>query len=164
MVRPQSLCVARLVAKPPSNMLSVSQGRLSCGNFTCCHSETEVADQTCYVSRGQYHGGRRPSSDDSFHSPTVIPPSALDKPSIMTRYYRRQTTRWGVTARSPTVVTLHDTGFVECRWWNVGWTVKTRHLTVVGLHDTGPWSKYTDTRPSSPSTDPRAPGVRQRSR
>ena len=29
---------------------------------------------------GRYHGGRRPSSDDSLHSPTVIPPSALDKP------------------------------------------------------------------------------------
>ena len=34
-------------------------------------------------------------------------------------------TRWGVTARSPTMVTLHDTRFVECRWWNDGWTVKT---------------------------------------
>ena len=42
---------------------------------------------------GRYHGGRRPSSDDSFHSPTVIPPSALDKPSIMTRHHRRRTTR-----------------------------------------------------------------------
>ena len=28
--------------------------------------------------RGRYHGGRRPSSDESFHSPTVIPPSALE--------------------------------------------------------------------------------------
>ena len=26
---------------------------------------------------------------------------------------------------SPTMVTLHDTRFVECRWWNDGWTVKT---------------------------------------
>ena len=74
---------------------------------------------------GRYHGGRRPSSDDSCHSPTVIPPSALDKPSIMKRYHRRRTTRWGVTARSPTMVTLHDIRFVECRWWNDGWTVKT---------------------------------------
>ena len=32
---------------------------------------------------------------------------------------------WGVTARSPTMVTIHVTGFVECRWWNDGWTVKT---------------------------------------
>ena len=28
----------------------------------------------------RYRGGRRPSSDNSLHSPTVIPPSALDKP------------------------------------------------------------------------------------
>ena len=39
--------------------------------------------------RDRYHGGRPPSSDDSFDSPTVIPPSALDKPRIMKRYYRR---------------------------------------------------------------------------
>ena len=26
---------------------------------------------------------------DSFHSPAVIPPAALDKPSIMKRYHRR---------------------------------------------------------------------------
>ena len=32
---------------------------------------------------GRYHGDRRPSSDDSIHS---IPPSALDKASIMKRY------------------------------------------------------------------------------
>ena len=43
--------------------------------------------------RGRYHEGRRPSSDDSLHSPTVIPPSALDKPIIMKRYHRRRTTR-----------------------------------------------------------------------
>ena len=47
----------------------------------------------CGGSRVRYHGGRRPSSDDSFHSPTVIPPSALDKPSIMKRYHHGQTTR-----------------------------------------------------------------------
>ena len=80
--------------------------------------------QVTHPTRGRYHGGRRPSSDDSFHSPTVIPPSALDKPSIMKHYHRRRMTRRGVTARSPTMVTLHDTGFAECRWWNDGWTVK----------------------------------------
>ena len=30
-----------------------------------------------------------------------------------------------MTARSPTMVTLRDTQFVESRWWNDGWTVKT---------------------------------------
>ena len=37
------------------------------------------------VIRGRYHEGRRPSSDDNFHSPTVLPPSALDKPSLVKR-------------------------------------------------------------------------------
>ena len=74
---------------------------------------------------GRYHGGRRPSSDDSFHSPTVIPPSALDKPSIMKRDHRRRTCSHTSPGRSPTMVTLHDSRFVECLWWNDGWTVKT---------------------------------------
>ena len=55
---------------------------------------------SCDKSWGRYDGGRRPSNDDSFHSPTVIPPSALDKPSIMKRHHRQRTTRWGVTARA----------------------------------------------------------------
>ena len=74
---------------------------------------------------GQYHGGRRSSSDDSFHSPTVILPSALDKPSIMKRYHRRRTCSHNSPRRWPTMVTLHVTRFVECGWWNDGWTVKT---------------------------------------
>ena len=74
---------------------------------------------------GRYHGGRRPSSDDSFHSPTVIPPSALDRPSILKRYYSRRTCSHTSPRRSPMMVTLHDTQLVECRWWNDGWTVKT---------------------------------------
>ena len=74
---------------------------------------------------GRYHGGRRQSSDDSFHSPTVIPPSAIDEPSIMKRYHRRRTCCHTSPRRSPTMVTLHDTRFIECRWWNEGWTVKT---------------------------------------
>ena len=63
---------------------------------------------------------------DSCYSPAVvIPPSALDTPSIMKRYHRRRTCSHTSHRRSPTMVTLHDTGFVECRWWNDGWTVKT---------------------------------------
>ena len=34
----------------------------------------------------------------------------------------------GVTTPSPTMVTLHDTRFVQCRWWNDGWTVNCRHF------------------------------------
>ena len=44
---------------------------------------------SCGKTMGRYHGGRRRPSDDTFHSPTVIPPSALDKPCTMKRYYRR---------------------------------------------------------------------------
>ena len=74
---------------------------------------------------GRYHGGQRPSSDDSLHSLIVIPPSALDKRSITKSYHRRQTCSHTSPRRSPTMVKIHDTRFVECRWWNDGWTVKT---------------------------------------
>ena len=92
-----------------------------------CHENipVKVMSSPCKQIMAQYHGGWWPSSDDSFHSPTIILPSPLEKPSIMKRYHHRRATRWGVTARSLTMVTLHDTRFVECRWWNDCWTVKT---------------------------------------
>ena len=43
----------------------------------------------------------------------------------MKRYHRRWTCSHTSPRRSPTMVTLHDNRFVECRWWNDGWTVKT---------------------------------------
>ena len=43
-----------LIAFRPSDMLSVSQGRVCAENFTCCHTEVEVADPTCYLNRSQY--------------------------------------------------------------------------------------------------------------
>ena len=58
-------------------------------------------------------------------SPTVIPLSAVDKPSIMKRYHRRRKCSHTSPRRLPTMVTLHGTRFVQCRWWNNGWTVKT---------------------------------------
>ena len=89
-------------------------------------SVLQVASETVPMSiRRRYHGGRRPSSDDSFLSPTVIPSSALDKPSIMKRYHRRRTCCHTSPRRSPTMITLHDTRFVDWRWWNDGWTEKT---------------------------------------
>ena len=116
-------------------MIMVYWGRISVENVTCSHAELEAADGTSCITQpqcvgtvvnwGRYHGGRRPSSNDSLHSPTVIPPSALDKPSIMKRYHRRPTCSHTSSRRSPMMVTLHDTRFVECRWWNDGWTVKT---------------------------------------
>ena len=32
----------------------VYEGRLSGDNCTCCHSEIEVADQTCYLTQQQH--------------------------------------------------------------------------------------------------------------
>ena len=44
---------------------SVSQGRICSDNFTCCHTELEVADQTFYLTQSQYTdtGPTSPSAD-----------------------------------------------------------------------------------------------------
>ena len=96
----------------------------------------------CAACRGWYHVGRRLSSDDSFHSPTVIPPLALDKPSIMKCYHHWRMSSHTSPRRSPTMVTLLILGLssADCEMtWNDGCTVESyRHFTVVSLHDTGP--------------------------
>ena len=44
---------------------SVSQGRICSHNFTCCHTEIQVADQTFYLTQSQYTdtGPTSPSAD-----------------------------------------------------------------------------------------------------
>ena len=44
---------------------SVSQGRICLDNLTCCHTETEVADQTFHLTQSQYTdtGPTSPSTD-----------------------------------------------------------------------------------------------------
>ena len=44
---------------------SVSQGRICSDNFTCCHTEKEVADQTFHLTQSQYTdtGPTSPSAD-----------------------------------------------------------------------------------------------------
>ena len=44
---------------------SVSQGQICSDNSTCCHTETEVADQTFYLTQSQYTdtGPTSPSAD-----------------------------------------------------------------------------------------------------
>ena len=44
---------------------SVSQGRICSDNYTCCHTEIEVADQTFYLTQSQYTDTRltSPSAD-----------------------------------------------------------------------------------------------------
>ena len=43
----------------------VSQGRICSDNFTCCHTKTEVADQTFYLTQSQHTdtGPTSPSAD-----------------------------------------------------------------------------------------------------
>ena len=45
---------------------SVSQGRICSHNFTCCHTEIEVADQSFYLTQSQYN-------DTSPTSPSADP-------------------------------------------------------------------------------------------
>ena len=44
---------------------SVSQGRICSDNFTCCHTEIEVADQTFHLTQSQYTdiGPTSPNAD-----------------------------------------------------------------------------------------------------
>ena len=44
---------------------SVSQGRICTDNVTCCHTETEIADQTFCLTHSQYTdtGPTSPSAD-----------------------------------------------------------------------------------------------------
>ena len=86
---------------------------------------TGIQLPTLPVTRGQYHGGRRPSSDDKFSHSNRHSTIGTRQTDIMKRYHHRPMMRWGVTARSPTMVTLYDTRFVECRWRNDDWSVKT---------------------------------------
>ena len=46
-------------------LASVSQGRIYSDNFTCCHTEIEVADQTFHLTQSQYtdFGPTSPSTD-----------------------------------------------------------------------------------------------------
>ena len=62
----ESLFVCLLVGCLTSQQqASVSQGRICSDNFTCCHTETEVADQTFYLTQSQYTdtGPTSPSAD-----------------------------------------------------------------------------------------------------
>ena len=45
--------------------VSVSQGWMCSDNFTCCHTEVEVADQTFHLTQSQYTdtGATSPSTD-----------------------------------------------------------------------------------------------------
>ena len=58
--------VGWLVAERPSNMrVYLRDGSICSDNFTCCHTETEVADPTFHLTQSQYTdtGPTSPSAD-----------------------------------------------------------------------------------------------------
>ena len=61
----QSCCCLLVGCLSSQQHTSVSQGRICTDNFTCCHSETEVADPTFYLTQSQYTdtGPTSPSTD-----------------------------------------------------------------------------------------------------
>ena len=65
-ISPWRLFVGLLVGCLTSQQqASVSQGRICSDNFTCCHTEIEVADPTFYLTQSQYTdtGPTSPSAD-----------------------------------------------------------------------------------------------------
>ena len=90
---------------------------------------------------GRYHRGRRPSSDDSLHESN----SHSTIGTRQTEYHEALPSSANVQSpHTSSMVALHDTRFVECRWY--------LYLTQ---------SQYTDTGPTSPGADPITPGAWQ---
>ena len=51
---PQSVCCYLLIEERSSNIHNVSHIRIYLDNCTCCHTEVEIVDQTCYLFRSLY--------------------------------------------------------------------------------------------------------------
>ena len=135
--------------------------------FTCRHTEIEVADQTFYLTQSQYTdtGPTSPNADPitpgawqgshwsaSFKSlvwldPGKIPAQAGFEPGIFRSRGGRLTTR--PTRRSQGRICSDN---FTCCHTEIEVADPTFHLTQ---------SQYTDTGPTSPSTDPITPGAWQ---
>ena len=61
---------------------SVSQGRICSDNFTCCHTEIEVADQTFYLTQSQYT-----DTGPTSPSPETITPGAWQGSQCLSHWY-----------------------------------------------------------------------------
>ena len=72
---------------------SVSQGRICSDNFTCCHTEIEVADQNFYLIQSQY-------TDTRLTSPSTDPitPGAWQGSHWSANFYVTSMTRPGSSA------------------------------------------------------------------
>ena len=64
-MRPLLLVCLLVGCLTPQQHASASQGRICSYKFTCCHTETEVEDQTFYLTQSQYTDTRptSPSAD-----------------------------------------------------------------------------------------------------
>ena len=47
-------CRVVVVCSTSQHHASVSQGRICSDNFTCCHTEIEVAEQTFHLTKSKY--------------------------------------------------------------------------------------------------------------
>ena len=93
----------------------------------------------CQTPGARYHGGRPPSSDDSFQSNRH---STIG--TRQTEYHEALPSSANVQSHltSPFTDDGNTSWYSVCRMLMVEWRLdceNCRHLTVVGLHDAGPW-------------------------
>ena len=109
---------------------SVSHGRICSDNFTCCHTEIEVADPTFYLTQSQHTdtGPTSPSADP-------VTPGAWQGSQFLSHWYdstpkksrRRRESNPGSSALEADALTTRPTRlFKPCRQWRyTNWSGKT---------------------------------------
>ena len=122
----------------PSNMCSVSQGLIYTENCTCRHTETEAADQTCYLTHSQLLTAGQPVP-----ALTQQPKRLAGQPLEFVYCLTSQQHATVYQGR------ICSDNFTRCRT-EIEVADQTFYLTQ---------SQYTDTVPTSPSTDPITPGA-----
>ena len=122
----------------PATAASVSQGRICSDNFTCCHTEIEVADPTFHLTQSQYID-TGPSRSKRQH--TKLQPNRFRKSRCLLIGCLLNVS---ATAASVSQGRICSDNFT-CRHTEIEVADPTFHLSQ---------SQYIDTRPSSPSTDP----------
>ena len=142
----------------PQQQARVSQGRICSDKFTCCHTETEVVDQTFYLTQSKYTdtGSPSPSADPTtpdvwqgshwsgtgMTRPEKIPPQAGFEPRI----FRSRGGR--LNHYTNEAVFQERSCMVNCKCCH------TEAHQACYLDQ----SRVTDTGKASPSTDPIIPG------
>ena len=113
---------------------SVSQGRICSDNFTCCHTEIELADPTFYLTQSQYTdtGPTSPSTDP-------ITPGAC------------QGSHWSAN--------FEVTGMTRSRQNPGASGIRTRDLPLSRRGFFSGWSHTSDLNNDTPTATCQAPGV-----